>query len=81
MQDFNNLSTPQLRQQQRWHEIALLTVLFGMVFALSAAGYVYFRDGVLQTTLCVTCLFAAAAAYPVYLQRIQLLAVVRQRRQ
>ena len=80
MQDFNRLSTPQLRKQQRWHEIALLTILFGVTFALSAAGYVYFRDGVFQTTLCITCLFAASAAYPVYLQRKQLLILVRERK-
>ncbi|MBX2871327.1 MAG: hypothetical protein KTR30_04490 [Saprospiraceae bacterium] len=69
MHDFNAMSTSQLRKQQYWHDTALKVVVAGIVFALFAICYAYIREGVFPLSLLITCCFAAALAYPVYLQR------------
>lgn len=79
MHDFNAMSTPQLRKQQQWHDTALKVVVLGISFALFAMCYAYIKEGVLPLSLLLSCCFAAALAYPVYLQRNRVVRLLQER--
>ncbi|NRB53616.1 MAG: hypothetical protein HRU41_38520 [Saprospiraceae bacterium] len=79
MHDFNSMPTSQLRKQQYWHDTALKVVVAGIAFALFAICYAYIKQGVFPLVLLVTCCFAAALAYPVYLQRNKVVQVLEAR--
>lgn len=79
MHDFHSMSTPQLRKQQQWHDTALKVVILGITFALFAICYAYIKNGVFPLSLLITCGFAGALAYPVYLQRNKVVQLLESR--
>ncbi len=79
MHDFDAMTTSQLRKQQHWHDTALKVVVLGITFALFAICYAYIKEGVFPLALLITCCFAAALAYPVYLQRNKVVRLLKTR--
>ena len=78
-QNFDHLSVKHLNQRKRLSNFALAVVSIGALLAITASFYVFSVDGVMPITTLVVSILALIAAFPVYLEKKQVLASLKRK--